>query len=182
MTRIPSPFLAVIMLLAVVLASPVALRRGAQDARTNSIEITGLKSKYPSCESVEFTIQKNSKTDIHITVYVENKVSGSWIDGSSYAINDPASLYSKTVRIDSIKSSKASTLSYDRCLRPTFVNEDDKAFRRRIGEEDKYAEHQGMPTTQRVRLELHEDGKSKISQKLYSQPFVRTADESLIER
>ena len=115
MTRIPS--LAVIMLPAVLLASPVALLQGPQDARTNSIEITGLKSKYPSCESVKFTIQNNSKTDIHITVYVENKVSGSWIDGSSYAINDPASLYSKTVRIDSIKSSKALTLFYDRCLR-----------------------------------------------------------------
>ena len=160
MTRIPS--LAIIMLPAVLLASPVALLQGPQDARTNSIEITGLKSKYPSCESVEFTIQKNSKTDIHITVYVENKVSGSWIDGSSYAINDPASLYSKIVRIDSIKSSKASTLSYDRCLRPTFVNEDDKAFRRRIGEKDKDAEHQGKPTAQRIRLELHEDGKAKF--------------------
>jgi hypothetical protein len=163
----------------VVLASSFVSTQARESAPPTPLQIQGLKPEYSSCSQVDFAIRNTSKQDVYVDVYVERFASGSWNDESyPYAINDPASLYSKMVKVDLVKPGEALSLSYNRCLKPKFVKEDEKVFRNAIEEVDAKAEKTGSPTSQRIRVEVHNEARVKVSQKVWSQPFCRKPERS----
>jgi len=145
-----------------------------------SLEIEGLKPEYSTCERVEVVVRNASKSNKYVVVYAEKRTRDSWIDDTTYALNDPESLYSKIVRASLVKPGKTALFSFDRCLRPRFVNTGDQAFRSRIAEEDRQAEEAGGGTSQRIRVEIHDKGQSRVSQTVWSRPFVRRFDKTLL--
>lgn len=151
----------------------------AQDASSPAhVKIGNLNDIYGSCELVTFSVKNISEEEIYVEVYAERADSGSWKDiDYQHDIKDPQSLYVKRVlvRPDMMKSGATLRLTYDRCLQPTFVKEDGKAFRRKFIEQDKKAI---TPTQQRLRVEVYErDGDHvKFVQRIWSEPFKRTVE------
>src|SRR6266404_335349 len=166
---------AIPILFGVLACGPNFVPRESQESAPPSlVEIEGLKSEYSSCARVNLAIRNVSKQGVYVDVYVERFASGSWNDDTyPYAINDPASLYSKVVKIDLIKGGGTLSLSYDRCLKPRFVKEDEKTFKRAIEDGDERAGKTGAPTLQRIRVEVHDEARTKVSQRVWSQSFPR---------
>ena len=153
------------------------MRTPQENPQTRFVEFDGLKPSYASCARVNFSIRNVFKGDVYVEAFVENFRSGSWADDTfPYAINDPASLYRKTVRADAIKPAALLNLSYNRCLKPRFVKEDDKTFKRKIAETDVKV---AGGTLQRIRVEVRITGQENPVQKTWSEPFKRSADQKL---
>lgn len=170
------PFRAVGISVAVAaLASSLLWAQAQLPNASAALRVEGLNREYSSCGLVNFTIRNTSKRDVHVNVYVERLVSGSWNDEVyPYAINDPASLYSKMLKVDFIKPGETLPIAYDRCLRPRFVKQDEKAFRSEIEQRDAEAKMAGTPASQRIRVEIREWPTMKVADKVWSQPFTRT--------
>jgi len=115
------------------------------------VEIDGLESTYTSCALVRLSIKNISHQEVYVEVYAEKFESGSWDDVDyPYDIKDPKSRYIKRIIInpDMLKPGASLPLTYDRCLRPTFVKESDKRYRKAIIEKDSKA---ATPALQRFR-------------------------------
>ena len=162
---------------ALALTPSLWLARAQQTAPQVTIEVQGLKASYSSCSLVKMSVYNLSRRSIYVDVYVERFISGSWADDEIYAINDAHSLYSKAVRIDLIKAKTSLQVSYDRCLKPTFVTQTEQEIKSTIGDLDRKAEKSGTRTQQRIRVDVHERGRARASQKVWSDPFERFATE-----
>jgi hypothetical protein len=166
-----------IYFVALVLAPSLLPRQTRETEVQTQLQVQGLKSEYPSCALVDFSVRNTSKRDVYVDVYVERLASGSWNDEAyPYAINDPGSLYSKMVKLNLIKSGESLSLSYNRCLKPKFVKENERGFRSLIEGADSKAQALGAPTSQRIRIEVHDEPGIKVSQKICSQPFFRKSE------
>lgn len=157
------------------LTSSLVLMESQESAQARLVEIEGLKSTYPFCAPVDFSVRNISEQDFYAQVYPENFDSGSWTI-SPYDIH-AGTMYVKRVltEADILKAGTSWTLSYNRCLPPTDVKEDTRTFRRTIKEKDKKG---NAPILQRIRLELYvrDQGRLKLAQKAWSQSFERIAD------
>jgi len=151
----------------------------AQDSSSaRMVEIDGLKPTYTSCAFVSFAVKNISQQEVYIEVYAERFRSGSWdYEDYPYDIKDPRSLYIKRIIInpDMLKPGASRSLTWDRCLRPTYVKESDKQFRKATIEKDSKAD---SPVLQRFRVEVYilDQGHVKRVQNVFSEPFKRIAD------
>ena len=152
----------------------------AQDSSaTPLVKIDGLGFTYTSCELVKFSVKNVSQQEVYLEVYAEKFESGAWENVDyPYDIKDPKSLYVKRVLVnpDMLKPGTSLPLSYDRCLRPTFVKQGEKSYRRAIIKKDAKSD---SPILQRLRVEVYvrDQGHVKSVQKVVSEPFKRIADE-----
>jgi hypothetical protein len=172
-------FGAIVIFLSLLPSGTNSVCGAGQESRLRLIKIEGLKPTYAACEHADFSIRNISKQELYVEVYVEKFDSSSWGDDMyPYAINDPPSLYSKMVKANRIKEGAVLLLSYDRCLKPRFVKEDEALFKQRIAEADRTAEDAGTPIAQRIRIEVRfRDPKAKV-EKIWSAPFKRAAEKN----
>src|SRR6266849_4701520 len=125
--------------------------RAQDSANPTLVEIDALGPTYASCELVNFSVKNVSQQELYVEVYAEKFESGSWENVDyPYDIKDPKSLYVKRVLVnpDMLKPQTSLPLTYNRCLKPTFVKESDKTFRRAIIKKDAKS---AAPTLQRIR-------------------------------
>ncbi len=161
----------------------IAVLFGAQTSPTTEpVEIGGLKSTYTSCAYVSFSVKNISQQEIYVEVYAERFESGSWnYEDYPYDLKDPKSRYVKRVLInpDMLKPGTSLSLTYDRCLRPTFVKESDKQYRNAIIKKDSKS---APPALQRFRVQVYvlDQGHVKFVKNVFSEPFKRVADGSLV--
>jgi hypothetical protein len=169
----------------IYLLTPAAMLTEAQNSSSPGLaEIDGLKPVYTSCALVSFSVKNVSQQEVYVEVYAEKFESGSWNDVDyPYDIKDPKSRYVKRILInpDMLKPGASLPLTYDRCLRPTFVKEDDKQFRKAFIEKDSKPD---SPTLQRIRVQVYvtDQGHVKAVQKVFSEPFKRVVDEKSSSR
>jgi hypothetical protein len=155
---------------------------GAQTSPTAElVEIDGIKSAYTSCTYVSFSVKNISQQEVYVEVYAERFESGSWdYENSAYDLKDPKSLYVKRVLInpDMLKPGTSLPIAYNRCLRPTFIKESDKQYRKAIIEKDTKSATPA-PHRFRVRVYVLDQGHVKFVQDVFSASFKRLADGSL---
>jgi hypothetical protein len=155
---------------------------GAQTAATTElVEIEGLKSAYTSCTYVNLSIKNVSQQDVYVEIYAERFESDSWnYEDYPYDLKDPKSRYVKRVLVkpDMLKPGSSLPLTYDRCLRPTFVKKTDKQYRKAIIEKDS----KSASALQRFRVQVYvlDQGHVKFVKNVFSEPFKRLADENLV--
>jgi hypothetical protein len=155
------------------------LGRIQESQHSSPVKIVGLKLEYLSCEPVEFKIVNTTRGQIYVTAYAERFINGSWVEETyPYAINDLNSLNSKIVKANRLKVDESLPILYKRCLRPTFVQEDDKEFSRSIANGDIKASGDVM---QRIRVEIRVDDHGR-KLKVWSEQFKRSPDGTLIEK
>jgi hypothetical protein len=143
------------------------------------VEIDGLEPTYTSCALAKFSVKNTSGQELYLEVYAEKFESGSWNDVDyTYDIKDPKSRYIKRIIInpDMLKPGASLPLTYDRCLRPTYLKESDKQYRKVIIEKDSES---STPVLERFRVQVYvlDQGHVKSVQKVFSEPFKRTIDE-----
>lgn len=157
----------------------IAALFGAQSSPTTElVEIDGLRSTYTSCTCLSFSVKNISQQEVYVEIYAERFESGSWnYEDYPYDLKDPKSRYVKRVLInpDMLKPGTSLPLIYDRCLRPTFVKESDKQYRKAIIEKDSKS---ATPALQRFRVQVYvlDQGHVKFVQNVFSEPFKRLAD------
>ncbi|HKW65334.1 MAG TPA: hypothetical protein VJN89_22475 [Candidatus Acidoferrum sp.] len=153
-----------------------ALPSCSQDSpQQGLVSIERLKESYPSCALVDFSIRNTSPQEIHVEVYAESFHLGSWQYAEyPYDLTDPKSLYVKRVLVNPsmLKPGASLALSYDRCLQPTFVKEDNKAFKEAFDEKDRKANSRSR---QRFRIEVYvwENGQLTLAKNALSVAFQR---------
>ncbi len=159
----------------VCLLAPM-LTRAQDSSNAGLVEVSGLRPSYTSCELVRFAVKNISQQELYVEVYAEKFESGSWnyVD-HPYDIRDPRSLYiMKRVNIhpDLLKPGASQSLTWDRCLRPTWVKEGDKAFRRSIIEKDSKSD---SPILQRLRVDTYvgPEVAEKSLRRAHSETFKR---------
>ena len=162
-----------------LLAPSMMLTRAQDPSNAGPVEVSGLKPTYTSsCELVTFSIKNVSQQELYVEVYAEKFESGSWTeDAHSYDIRDPKSLYiMKRMNIDPkmLKPGASESLTWDRCLRPTWAAwvKNDKAFRSSIIEKDSKSD---SPILQRIRVDTYvgPEVAEKSLRRVYSEPFKR---------
>lgn len=157
---------------------------GAQaPATTELVQIAGLDSAYASCARVSFSVKNISHEDLYVEVYAERLESGSWdYEDHPYDLKDPKSRNRLVKRVlinpNMLKPGSSLPISYDRCLRPTFVKKTDKQYRKEIIEKDTKSSTPA-PHRFRVRVYVLDQGHVKFVQDVFSAPFRRLADASL---
>src|SRR4029077_21276845 len=143
-------------LVCVYLLAQISGLFGAQSSPTTElVEIDGLKSAYTSCTYVGFSVKNISLQEVYVEVYAERFESGSWdYENSAYDLKDPKSLYVKRVLIkpDMLKPGTSLPITYNRCLRPTFIKESDKQYRKAIIEKDTKS---NTPALHRFRVRVY---------------------------
>lgn len=142
------------------------------------VEIDGIKSAYTSCTYVSFSVKNISQQEVYVEVYAEQFESGSWdYENSAYDLKDPKSLYVKRVLInpDMLKPGTALPITYNRCLRPTFIKGSDRQYRKAIIEKDTQSATPA-PHRFRVRVYVLDQGHVKFVQDVFSETFKRLAD------
>jgi hypothetical protein len=153
-----------------------------QDPASPLVEINGLRSTYAPCELVNFSVKNVSQQEVYVEVYAEKFESGSWeyVD-YAYDIKDPKSLYVKRVLVnpDMLKPGTSLPLTYNRCLKPTFVKESEKSFRSAIIKKDWKST---VPILQHFMVLVYvlDQGHVKFVQKAISASFERIADEKSV--
>jgi hypothetical protein len=158
--------------LLVLLGEPA---RPQTSAATTLVEIEGLKSEYPSCGHVSFSVKNTSQQDVYVEIYAERFESGSWnYEDYPYDLKDPKSRYVKRVLVnpETLKPGSSLPLNYERCLRPTFVKESDKQYRKAIIERDSKVSPSAL---QRFRVQVYvlEQGHVKLVKNVFTEPFKR---------
>ncbi len=149
---------------------------GAQTSPTTElVEIDGLKSGYTSCTYVSFSVKNISQQEVYVEVYAERFESGSWdYEDYPYDLKDPKSRYVKRVLInpDMLKPGTSLPITYNRCLRPTFIKESDKQYRKAIIEKDTKS---ATPALHRFRVQVYvlDQGHVKFVKNVFSEPFKR---------
>jgi hypothetical protein len=147
------------------------------------VEVSGLNPTYTSCELVKFTVKNISQQELYFEVYAEQLQSDSWNDAENpYDIRDPRSLYiMKRVNINPkmLQPDASESLTWDRCLRPTWATwvKGDKAFRNGIIEKDSKS---NSPILQRLRVDTYvrPEFTQKSLRRAYSEPFKRITNKS----
>jgi len=163
----------------VCLLTQLATLLGAQSPTTAElVQVEGLQSTYPSCAYVSFSVKNISQQEVYVEVYAERFESGSWdYENSAYDLKDPKSLYVKRVLVnpDMLKPGTSLPITYNRCLRPTFIKESDKQYRKAIIEKDTKS---ATPALHRFRVRVYflDQGHVKFVQDVFSAPFKRFAD------
>lgn len=156
---------------------------GAQTSPTTElVEIAGLKSQYSSCAPMNFSIKNVSQQQVYVEVYAERFESGSWnYEDYPYDLKDPKSRYVKRVLInpEMLKPGSSLPITYDRCLRPTFVKESDNQYRKAIIEKDSKSAPSALRRF-RVQVYFLEKGHVKFVKNVFSKPFKRLADGNLV--
>ncbi len=146
------------------------------------VEIAGLKSTYASCAHVSFSLKNISQEDLYVEVYAERLESDSWdYEDHPYDLKDPKSRNRLVKRVlinpDMLKPGSSLPITYDRCLRPTFIKESDKQYRKAIIEKDTKSATPA-PHRFRVRVYVLDQGHVKFVQDVFSAPFKRLANEN----
>ena len=119
-----------------LLASSIMPTRAQDSSKGGLVEVSGLNPTYTSCELVTFSIKNVSQEELYVEVYAEKFDSGSWDDVDfPYDIRDPRSLHIMkrlNTHLEMLKSGASQSLTWDRCLRPTWATwenkKSDKAF------------------------------------------------------
>jgi hypothetical protein len=151
---------------------------GAQSSPlARPVEIDGLKSAYSSCRYVHFSVKNISDQPVYVEVYAERFESGSWkYEDYPYDIKDPKSRYVKRLLVnpEMLEPGSSMPLTYDRCVRPTFVKESNKKYRKAIVERDSKT---ATPSLQRFKVQVYvlEQDHVKFLQSVFSDPFKRLA-------
>jgi hypothetical protein len=163
-----------------LLAPSMMLTRAHDASNASLVEVSGLKPSYTSCELVSFAVKNISKQELYVEVYAEKFDSGSWDDVDfPYDIRDPRSLYIMkrlNTSLDKMKPGASQSLTWDRCLRPTWATwenkKSDKAFRRSIVEKDSKSD---PPILQRLRVDIYNGPGATVKslQRVYLEPFKR---------
>jgi len=153
----------------------------AQTATAELVKIEGLKPAYTSCAQVNFSVKNTSQQDVYLEIYAERFESGSWdYEDYPYDLKDPKSRYVKRVlgNPDVFKPGSSLPLTYNRCLRPTFVRKSDKQYRKAIIQKDSKSTPSCL---QRFRVQVYvlDQGHVKFVKNVFSEPFKRLADENL---
>jgi hypothetical protein len=167
-----------------LLTIPLLLASGEFSTRTQEnvqqpdVEIEGLSHEYRSCALVQFSVRNTSQQEVYVEVYAEKFESGSWDDEDyPYDIKDPKSRYIKRIitNPDMLKPEASLTLTYDRCLKPSFVGETKSAFINAIKKKDKEG---ASPVLQRVRVDVYilDQGHVKRVQQILSKTFKRVPE------
>ena len=163
----------------VCLLTQLATLLGAQSPTTAElVQVEGLKSTYPSCAYVSFSVKNISQQEVYVEVYAERFESGSWdYENSPYDLKDPKSRYVKRVLTNPnmLKPGTSLPLIYDRCLRPTFVKETDKEYRKAIIEKDVKSTPSALQSF-RVQVYVLNQGHVKFVKNVFSKPFKRLVD------
>jgi hypothetical protein len=163
----------------VVLLMQMVALFGAQTSPTAElVEIDGLKATYPSCAKVSISIKNTSQKEVYLEVYAERFESGSWnYEDYPYDLKDPKSRYVKRVLTNPnmLKPGTSLPLIYDRCLRPTFVKETDKEYRKAIIEKDVKSTPSALQSF-RVQVYVLNQGHVKFVKNVFSKPFKRLVD------
>src|SRR5580704_1008707 len=139
----------------------------------NEVKFLGLKQIYGSCDTMNFEIQNAGARSLYFTVYAEDEKEGAWNDvENSFDLKNPQTLYHKVVirNPKMLEHGESIKISYDRCMKPRFVDGTDKDFRERIVSADKKAT---SPVMQRIRVEVHilDHGELTNVEKMYSPSF-----------
>ena len=146
-------------------------------ASTEFVAIEGLKAEYTSCAPVSFSVKNTSREDVYTEIYAEKFESGSWsYEDYPYDLKDPKSRYVKRVLVnpETLKPGSSLSLTYDRCLRPSFLKESDKQYRRTIIERD-YKSSTSALQRFRVQIYIFQHDHLKFVKNVFSEPFRRTA-------
>ena len=159
-------------------ALPVQSASAQGDPGRPEVEIEGLNHEYSSCAVVHFSVRNTSQHPIYVEVYAEELKSDGWTYADyPYDLRDPRSLYEKRVMVnpDMTEPGTRVGITYDRCLRPRFVKQTNKAFVGAIEKKDRKAP---MPVQQRLRVDVYvlDKGQIKIERRDRSQPFIRVPE------
>jgi hypothetical protein len=158
-----------------LLAPSMMLTRAQDSSKAGLVEVSGLRPSYTSCELVSFAVKNISQQELYVEVYAEKFESTTWTEVDfSHDIRDPKSLYIKRMLINPkmLKPRATEQLTWDRCLRPAFIKEADKTFRRSIIEKDSKSD---SPILQRLRVDTYvgPEVAEKSLRRVYSETFKR---------
>jgi len=126
-----------------------------QPSLQTDVVFEGLNAEYGSCDSVRFTVRNVSQTKIYVEVYAEEFNSGEWgyVD-FPFDLTDPKSLYIKRVGLgpNTMEPGTSTSVKYERCFKPNFVKETDKAYSQAIKKRDM---EQVSSILQRLRADVY---------------------------
>ena len=132
------------------------------------VEIEGLRNTYSPGSRVEVKIHNQAEQRVDVNVAVEGLESGLWVEVVG-SVSDPQHSLSKMLILSPIKTSASLRLTFDPCKTPIIVKNGnslemaDRPCSKPSGE--------GMPTSLRLRVDVHVRNREGIVQRVRSHEF-----------